>query len=105
MSHMLLQPKKPAIATFDGTKSCGRIGIILQSQDSNGNVFIGPDQAALAGPPDINSNASDGFSLQKQTSVTNMPSTIVIAPYADCFYAYNAGAGPTILSVTTFRLE
>ena len=101
-----LPPNQPAVAITPSNmpKTCGNAGVIIQSLDSNGKPFISSDQQSLNSLGPVAQQPSAGLLLQFQTSVTNAPSMIIIAPFSGTLYARNWGNGITYLSVEVFSL-
>lgn len=101
----LISPNQPpvAIASLEGT--CGKYGVIVQSLDSNGSIFIDTDQGALQGPVDGNGFAPSGIQIQRSSAITNAPSVLPLVPFTGTLYAVNVGAAASWLSIMIFRLE
>lgn len=100
-----IQPNKPPVPIASLTKTCGKYGIIVQSLDSNGSVFIGTDQGSLTGPVDANGFPPDGLQIQKSGAITNAPSVLPLVPFAGTLYAVNVGAAASVISIMIFPLE
>jgi hypothetical protein len=103
--HITLIPnaQPQVIANLAGT--CGKKGVIVQSLDSAGSIFVGTDQQALQQAADAAGIAQDGLLVQRQAAVTNIPSTLFLAPFSGTLYARNVGAANSILAVFIFDLE
>lgn len=103
--HIVLNPGQKAQVVANLAKTCGKYGVMIQSLDSNGQVYIGTDPQALNGPLDSSGNAPDGLLIQRSGAITNVPSLIPLVPFSDTLYAINVGAAATILAVFIIQLE
>lgn len=95
---------KKSVPIYDGSASCEAYGVILQSLDSNGQIYVSGNQNGLDGTVDANGNPGAGFLIGKSTVITNVPSTVIIAPCSQALYARNTGANDSLLSVEVFKL-
>jgi hypothetical protein len=93
-----------AQSIYDGSASCGEFGVILQSLDGAGQVYVSRELGRLTQKADANGNPGAGIFLQKSTVVTNVPSMVIIAPCSEPLYAVNTGAADSLLSVEVFKL-
>lgn len=97
-------PAGKTVQLFDSSSECQANGVVLQSLDGNGKCFVSSERGILDGAIDpTTGNPKAGFLLQFSSAITNNPSTVILAPVSDIFYARNVGAADSVISVTPFK--
>lgn len=93
-----------SIPIYDGAADCHSYGVIIQSLDANGAIYVSGEQGLLDATVDANGNPGAGLLVQRSSAITNVPSQIVIAPCSNPLFARNTGAADSLLSVEKFKL-